>query len=639
MMNQEFMTEQELAAPQSAACGGGSVCSPARLRRFGPFPMRKLACCPFPEGDVQQLKRDICGAPQFGKIDVSEVAKIRGIRAILTAENGYDARLVALYLAAYRADRKKQLMASFDEECPGVRQQFSALLGGSSQEPWRLYNAYYSQKYPNMYRQNTPDGGDGRCRGEGGSAGRTLAEKEMQYRLKNSLMVVASSLLDPGISSGDNDGPAAAAQTEQKRFDLSSLSASALLVYADSGAVLSETVVEQLANACDRVSSVFVALKPSQIDNELIDELRLRHRFDVLEVLPATDEYLSDVLRSAALEERAALSPEVDCEAVVAHAHYQFGKSFSELDLRDLVSYAARHARNRTITPADLDFQPFRFKKNGKSATERLNAMTGLGNVKEALRRLLASSAYYARHGKGSDGKRNLAFAGSPGTGKSVTARLVAEILREKGCGTGRFVEAGREQLIGKYQGHTSPQIADLFEKARGGVLFIDEAGALIPDPNDSYAKEAVSALVRHMELERDTMVIFATYSKEMQELLDSDSGLSSRVGNVLEFPDYTDEELWSILGTLTAEKGLELPVDAHETCCAFFRTLRARRGGNFGNGREARRLRDAAIEELALREESFGKCCSLTVDDLSAAAKYLLAQEKSEEPRRRVGF
>ena len=109
----------------------------------------------------------------------------------------------------------------------------------------------------------------------------------------------------------------------------------------------------------------------------------------------------------------------------------------------------------------------------------------------------------------------------------------------------------------------------------------------------------------------------------------------------MLEFPDYTDEQLWEILGTLTAKAGFALPADAHDACCAFFHTLRERRGRNFGNGREARRLRDAAIEELALRAmDDEAVNLELTAEDFSAAAKRLLEQEgKDEKETARIGF
>ena len=272
---------------------------------------------------------------------------------------------------------------------------------------------------------------------------------------------------------------------------------------------------------------------------------------------------------------------------------------------------------------------------------DELNAMTGLAGVKEAIRRQIGAAVLARRRGKSSNvSGRSMTFAGSPGTGKSVTARLVAQIMREEGCGTGRFVEAGREQLIGKYLGYTSPKIAKLFEEARGGVLFIDEAGALIPRRSDSYAEEAVNALVRHMELEQETMVIFATYPGEMKELMDSNRGLRSRVSKALVFEDYSDEQLWEILGALAGKEGYALPEDAKDACLSFFRQLRDCMGENFGNGRESRRLLQSAIEELGLRVLNGAETLELSAADFEAAAAALLEQERSRADEKRViGF
>lgn len=236
---------------------------------------------------------------------------------------------------------------------------------------------------------------------------------------------------------------------------------------------------------------------------------------------------------------------------------------------------------------------------------------------------------------------RNLAFCGAPGTGKSVTARLVAQILRDEGCGSGRFVEAGREQLIGKYLGTTSPKIAKLFEQAAGGVLFIDEAGALLGTKEDLYANEAVNALVRHMELHPETMVIFATYEPEMRELLASNAGLSSRVAGIIRFENYSDAELCRILA-LTATRAGETLFDGTAAGCAgFFAALRGKKGENFGNGREARRLFEAAREEMALRYNNAGaeEPAEILPGDLDAAARRLLEMEDTDETDRRIGF
>ena len=595
------MSKQEILKMVSAVRGGEPVCRPARLKGIGQMSKRDLAYCPFPKGTQDELCAAFEAAPQFAGINVGKVLPKtkQHARVILISENGYDARQAALYLAAMSSqidrDESDELFLDDGLDSPELNEELEKMLG--------------------------------------------IDESERE--ITRALLVTSASLLDPGIASGDeDDSPMAAMMAGQKKLDVSSLSAPALLVYADIGPALSETVVEQLEIACGKGCDVFLALRKSQIDLKLVNELILKHHFIVVNVQPTTDEYLVNVLRAAVNEQRLILGSDVNCATAVSAMRRLCGMSFNELDLYDLAAYAAQHAENNVATAADLVYHPYSPKRDGRSAMDELGAMTGLDGIKSVLRYQIAVTMLKARHG-GETACRSLAFAGSPGTGKSVTARLVAEILQENGCGTGRFVEAGREQLIGKYVGHTSPKIAKLFEEARGGVLFIDEAGALIPNRSDSYAEEAVNALVRHMELAPETMVIFATYSQEMQELLDSNPGLSSRIAQVLEFPDYTDEQLWEILGTLTAKEDFALPADAHDACCDFFRTLRARRGRNFGNGREARRLRDAAIAELALRVmDDKTANPKLTAEDFSAAAKRLLESEsKDEKETARIGF
>lgn len=592
------MNKQKLMNMVSAVRGGAPVCRAARLRPVEQNSKRELACCPFPEDEPNALLEAFRAAPQFKKIRLEDVLRRdrNGARAVLISEHPYEARQAALYLAAISAKLERDTdQASGDEYLDDMLElDFDDLLAAESEE----------------------------------------------RRLKNSLLVVSASALDPDIAcAGQDEKPVAAIGAGQKPLDVASYGAPALLICAGSGPVLSDTVVERLELLSDRFRDIFVSLNRSQIDQELLSELRFKHRFQLLHVLPATDDYLSGVLCAAVAEQGRTLAPDADPIAVISHLRRVRGERFDETDLYDAAAYAAQYTKNSALSTDDLRYRLYSLKPGGRSAMDELNAMTGLENVKGTLRGQLAVSILNARRGRGTGGCRNLAFAGSPGTGKSVTARLVAEILREEGCGTGRFVEVGREQLVGRYMGHTAPMIAKLFEQAKGGVLFIDEAGALIPDGHDEYAKEAVDTLVRHMELEQGTVVIFATYTDEMKRLLASNAGLSSRVARVLEFKDYTDGQLWTILGTLTEKEGFSLPEDARDVCLSFFRALRERKSGNFGNGREARRLRDAAIEALALRVMDGAQSMELTAADFDAAAKRLLEQESEEEQARRIGF
>ena len=173
-------------------------------------------------------------------------------------------------------------------------------------------------------------------------------------------------------------------------------------------------------------------------------------------------------------------------------------------------------------------------------------------------------------------------------------------------------------------------------------MLFIDEAGALLDGSgHDSYAGEAINALVRHMELEPETMVIFATYPDEMKKLLSSNPGLSSRVAQVLHFPDYEEDDLFAIFRTFAAGERLTLPEQAPEICTDFFRRLKEHKGKDFGNGREARRLFQTAKEEMALRALTDPAVESdLSEADLRNAAKRLLEQEeKHASSMNPIGF
>ncbi|MBR6541693.1 MAG: AAA family ATPase [Anaerotignum sp.] len=180
--------------------------------------------------------------------------------------------------------------------------------------------------------------------------------------------------------------------------------------------------------------------------------------------------------------------------------------------------------------------------------------------------------------------------------------------------------------------------IAKLFQQAKGGVLFIDEAGALLNNGNDIYATEAVNALVRHMELEPETIVIFATYPDEMQQLLDSNPGLSSRIAHVLEFCSYDEDQLFHIFCTFAKKERLPVANDIKPICDDFFRSLKNKKAENFGNGREARRLYLTAKEELALRAKNRpNTALKLTKKDLQLAATRLLLQEN--EKQNYIGF
>ena len=592
-MNQQQRKPAEPKKTTTALRRRIRVCASAVMQPCGGNLKTEFATCPYPQGSSEELFRSFQNAPQFREIDAKQLlrAGAQGLRVILLSEDAYYARQAALYLSALAAQMRQKAEPDEDEDGLELDEMLNNMLGIGQE--------------------------DG---------------------LRQSLAVAASKLLDPELGAAEVSARAAAlAEQKVKTLQLSELDVGGLLVWAESGPVLTPAVVTQLETCASRPMDLFVALNGSQVDTEQIDALCFYQRFLVCRVQDATDEYRKQVLREALRLHGHALAAGADPDRILANLRRVRGQSFDEGDLYALAAWAAaRSGDAQALQTEHLLYQPFQPRCGGGSGMDELNAMPGLEGVKGALKRQLAADIFSQRREQRGVLCRNMAFSGAPGTGKSVTARLVARILREAGCGTGRFVEAGREQLIGTYLGQTSPKIAQLFEQARGGVLFIDEAGALIPGNGDIYAEEAVNALVRHMELHPETLVIFATYPDEMRRLLDANPGLSSRVARTLEFSDYTDGQLWTILEGMAAKLGLTLPEAARADCEAFFRELRRRKGRNFGNGREARRLIHAAFEELALRAAD--ESAELSAADLAAAAAQLLEME-AEAPARTIGF
>ena len=152
----------------------------------------------------------------------------------------------------------------------------------------------------------------------------------------------------------------------------------------------------------------------------------------------------------------------------------------------------------------------------------------------------------------------HMSFTGSPGTGKTAVANRMADILFKLGyIRKGHLITVTRDDLVGQYIGHTAPKTKEVLKRAMGGVLFIDEAYYLYkPDNERDYGAEAIEILLQVMENQReDLVVIFAGYKDRMDSFYESNPGLSSRVANHIDFPDYTPEELLQIVELMLEEQ------------------------------------------------------------------------------------
>ena len=162
----------------------------------------------------------------------------------------------------------------------------------------------------------------------------------------------------------------------------------------------------------------------------------------------------------------------------------------------------------------------------------------------------------------------HMSFTGSPGTGKTAVATRMADILFKLGyIRKGHLITVTRDDLVGQYIGHTAPKTKEVLKRAMGGVLFIDEAYYLYkPDNERDYGAEAIEILLQVMENQReDLVVIFAGYKDRMDSFYESNPGLSSRVANHIDFPDYTPEELLKIARLMLEEQQYRMTKEAEK--------------------------------------------------------------------------
>lgn len=267
-----------------------------------------------------------------------------------------------------------------------------------------------------------------------------------------------------------------------------------------------------------------------------------------------------------------------------------------------------------------------------ENAEKKLSELIGLEEVKIVLNQQLAYnrvSALRQAHGFSNQVlNRHLVFSGNPGTGKTVVARLFSEILyNNKIIKKNKLVEVGRTELVGEYVGQTAPKVKRTFDDAKGGVLFIDEAYSLIPSSERDFGHEAISAIIQEMENHRDeVLVIFAGYEELMDQFIETNPGLSSRISREIKFFDYTIDQLIAILDLMINKRHYQLIDD----CKIVLRQHLSEvvNCSNFGNARYIRKLVDEIIfcqaqrviegDKIQLGDENFLN--QITLKDINKA-------------------
>ena len=234
---------------------------------------------------------------------------------------------------------------------------------------------------------------------------------------------------------------------------------------------------------------------------------------------------------------------------------------------------------------------------------QELEGIVGLGAVKDYILSLEDNfKIQQLRRAKGlkaDSPSMHMIFTGNPGTGKTTVARIVSRYLKAIGLlSGGQLVEVARADLVGQYVGHTAPLTQKAIQAALGGVLFIDEAYSLYRGKDDSFGLEAIDTLVKGMEDHRESLVvILAGYSREMEDFLTANSGLRSRFPHIIEFPDYTPEELLEITKGIVKGKGYRLDPACDGPLLGYFARMGGAAGARAnGNGRMARNKVEEAV-------------------------------------------
>lgn len=346
--------------------------------------------------------------------------------------------------------------------------------------------------------------------------------------------------------------------------------------------------------------TVFTAVSKETIQDMLSREnntLKNNFDFEIVSIKPTVQDIYQELLNK--LEEKEELTEEFKVKLLeyVTETYPNTDLDYSEYIEKLYTKIVFNKTENFT-----LDLIPgYNKKKTLDEIFEDLNSLVGLKKVKNMLHELVDLIELKNKAGndlKISNTNMHMVFLGNPGTGKTTVARIVAQILYNLNyIKQNKLIEVSSKDLVAEYVGQTAPKTMAVIEKAMGGVLFIDEAYSLASGKGqgNSYNEEAIATLIQAMENSRDNLVvIFAGYTVEMQDFLNANSGIVSRIGYTVEFEDYTEDELVQIFKNMVKKAGFEITDEAIQKAKDIIKKYKNTK--NFGNARFARSLYEKSV-------------------------------------------
>ena len=404
-------------------------------------------------------------------------------------------------------------------------------------------------------------------------------------------------------------------------------------LYQDEGDPFGKECIAVLIEAMSSLRGRFVVILagyPREMRDLLNANPGFLRRVKVIDIPDYSDDELAEIMRRMLWRDQ--------CDPFIMENTFTFVKNLltsravdanwgNAGEVEKIVEDARKKCRARRgqfLEVRDFENAEY-FQQSVQSRVLELADCIGMQDLKDHLRRLESTVWFRKSQGKSVDPGHYL-FIGNPGTGKTTGAEMMAREFYKIGLlRTPKCFSITASELIGQYLGTSENRTRDVFQKALGGVLFIDEAHQLAGQNSYSYGQQIINTLIPLMENHRDEVcVIFAGYPAPMERLLAADSGMSSRVKNRVNFADYTDEELLEIFRMQYRRElpQVPFPEELAPDILNFFDRLRRHEGPHFGNARSVRNYLEKVIEYAAHR-------CHRTKDEMSITREDILLARK----------